>query len=284
MKPRFIDAHAHLQFAAFDKDRDKVIARTLGEHVWAVNVGTQRNTSFSALKIAEAYDGMFATVGLHPIHTNSSWHDPDELGGEKGFKSRGEEFSYEYYRNLALNEKVVAIGECGLDYYRLGALPAARQDEARIQKQAFISQIELATEVGKPLMIHCRDAYDDLIDILVSRRDKLRKENPGIVHFFTGTEEQARKLLGLGFCFSFGGAITFGENYDNIIRALPLDSILLETDAPYVAPAPHRGKRNEPLYAIEVAKKISILKAVTLEEALFSTTATAMEVLMLDVR
>lgn len=277
MKPRFIDAHTHLQFAAFDKDREEVIARTLGGGVWAVNVGTQRDTSFGTLKIAEAHDGMFATVGLHPIHTHSSWHDPDELGGEKGLKSRGEEFSYEYYRELALHEKVVAIGECGLDYYRIDG----GESEVRLQKQAFIAQIELAAEVGKPLMLHCRDAYDDLIDILLSHKDKLLKENPGIVHFFTGTKEHVEKLLNLGFSFSFGGVITFGENYDSIIQALPLDSILLETDAPYVAPAKYRGKRNEPLYAIEAAKKISILKSITLEEALFSTTAAAFKVLKL---
>jgi len=277
MKPRFIDAHAHLQFAAFDKDREEVIARTTSEGVFVVNVGTQKDTSLGALKIAEAHDGMFATVGLHPIHTNSSWHDINELGGEEGFKSRGEEFSYEYYRDLALHEKVVAIGECGLDYYRIGG----GESEVRLQKQAFIVQIELAAEVGKPLMIHCRNAYDALIDILFSSRGKLRKENPGIVHFFTGTEEHSKKLLDLGFSFSFGGAITLGENYDNTIRALPLNSILLETDAPYVAPAPYRGKRNEPLYAIEAAQKISILKGITLEETLSSTTATAIKVLKL---
>lgn len=183
--------------------------------------------------------------------------------------SRGEEFDYEYYKSLASYPKVVAIGECGLDYYRLG--PETREK----QKSTFLRQIELAHEVEKPLMIHCRQAFGDLIGILQATTYKLQ---PSIVHFFSGTKDDARKLLDMGFSFSFGGVITFARDYDEAVKYIPLDRILLETDAPYVAPVPYRGKRNEPAYVVEVAKKLAKLKIISLEEAADKTTARAREI------
>ena len=167
--------------------------------------------------------------------------------------SRGEEFDYDYYKNLAKNPKVVAIGECGLDYYRLN------EDTKEKQKQAFLKQVQLAAEVRKPLMIHCRNAFGDLISILQTASYKLQH---GIVHFFTGTADDARRLLDIGFSFSFGGVITFARDYDDVVKYIPLDRILLETDAPYVTPVPHRGKRNEPLYVAEVAKQLAAVKQI----------------------
>lgn len=168
----FIDAHTHAQFAAFDVDREEVIERALQNNIRLVNVGTQRDTSRRAMELAHEYEeGMYATVGLHPIHTEKSYHDINELGaGEeaKGFTSRGEEFDYDCYKKLALDDKVVAIGECGLDYYRLGAETKAKQEAV------FVGQIELAHEVGKPLMIHCRQAFSDLIEILKSNISNLK--------------------------------------------------------------------------------------------------------------
>lgn len=283
-KKIFFDVHTHVQFAAFANDYCDAIRRALQAGVGMINVGTQKDTSRRAVEVAHEFEGepVYATVGLHPIHTDKSYHDSQELGippagsgdnessskGMGGFTSRGEEFDYAYYLALALDPKVVAIGECGLDYYR-----GKGKEEEKKQRQAFLQQIELAHEIKKPLMIHCRDAFGDLIEILKSNIINLKSNAPGVVHFFTGTKEDARALLDLGFSFTFGGAITFPAKkgtaegtYDEIIRYLPLDRILTETDAPYVAPVPYRGKRNEPAYVVEVVKKIAELKGVSVEE------------------
>jgi len=274
---KFFDAHTHVQFAAFEGDCEAVIGRALAADVWLINVGTQKDTSQRAIEVAEGYsEGVYATVGLHPIHTEKSYHDVKELGADdtaKEFVSRGEKFDTEVYMSLARHKKVVAIGECGLDYYRLSEETKEKQEEA------FRAQIALAREVEKPLMIHCRsgvaerasplgragrNAFSDLISILKSEKLPTR---PGVVHFFSGTKEDARVLLDLGFSFTFGGAITFppkagrrAGDYDEVIEMIPADRILSETDAPYVTPAPYRGKRNEPAYVVEVVKKLAELK------------------------
>lgn len=270
---KFIDAHTHVQFAAFDTDLKETIDRALGKNVWLVNVGTQKNTSRRAVEIAEQYsEGVYAAVGLHPIHTEKSYHDVKELGANddaKEFTSRGEEFDAGYYKSLAVSKKVVAIGECGLDYYRLGEATKKRQADA------FVAQVALAREIGKPLMIHCRNAFSDLIGILKS--EKLPAQ-PGVVHFFSGTKENARELLDLGFCFTFGGVITFARDYDEVIEIIPIDRILSETDAPYVTPAPHRGKRNEPAYVIEVVRKLAELKNKPVDEMAGAIVSTAEKV------
>ena len=277
MVPRFFDAHSHPNFAAFAQDRDEVIKRALKSGVFMNVVGTQKDTSKSALELAEKYEGVYATVGLHPIHTGKSFHDKDEIGeGGKEFTSRGEEFDYEYYKKLASHRKVVAIGECGLDYYRHNANDANgdNADAAnKKQEEIFRKQIELATEVKKPLMLHLRNgenrsAYKDAFAILKSyiinhtSGSSLR----GNLHFFAGTTEEAKPFLDAGFTFSFTGVITFARSYDEIIRYLPLDRILSETDSPYVAPTPYRGKRNEPLYVIEVVKKIAEIRGEDVEK------------------
>jgi len=272
---RYFDAHTHATFAAFDKDSKEVIARALAAGVWMVNVGTQKDTSKRAVEVAHTYkEGVYAAVGIHPVHTSKSFHDAQELGGgeaAKAFTSRGEEFDLGYYLELAHDPKVVAIGECGLDYYRSPRTDAdvTRTDAEEMKKnqeEVFIKHIELAHEVGKPLMIHCRSAFPGLIDILKAYRLKLKADEPGIVHFFSGTLDDAKKLLDMGFVFTFGGVITFARDYDAVIKTLPMDRILSETDAPYVSPAPYRGKRNEPAYVVEVVKKLAELKGVSLEE------------------
>ncbi len=265
--PRLFDVHTHTQFAAYKDDKGVVIQRALDAGVWMVNVGTQKDTSAAAVETAHQYaEGVYATVGLHPIHTDKSHHDKEELSlpsealaKEGGFISRGEEFDYAYYKKLAADSKVVAIGECGLDYYRL--------EEQTKQKQfaVFEQQIALAGEVRKPLMIHCRNAFADLIEILNGHRSGLNAP-PGIIHFFIGTVDDAKKLLELGFSFSFGGVLTFARDYDDTVRYIPLDRIVLETDAPYITPVPYRGKRNEPAYAVETAKKLAELKDASYEE------------------
>ena len=261
---RLFDVHTHVQFAAFKEDREAVIKRALDNNVWLINVGTQQNTSAQAIEIADKYpEGVHAAVGLHPIHTEKSYHDVEELGASPlaggGFSSRGEEFNYDFYKKLASNPKVVAIGECGLDYYHL------TEETRKKQKEVLEKQIALASEIKKPLMIHCRQAFGDLIEILTFNF-KLLNSPPGIIHFFSGTPEDAKKLLDLGFSFSFGGVLTFTGDYDEVVRYIAPDRILLETDAPYVAPVPYRGKRNEPSYVMEVAKRMSELKNLSLEE------------------
>jgi TatD DNase family protein len=254
--PRYFDVHTHTQFVAFEGDHDAVIKRALEGGVWIINVGTQHDTSQAAVTTAERFeDGVFATVGLHPIHTEKSHHDPQELGADQKFTSRGEQFDQGAYKKLAEHPSVVAIGECGLDYYRLG------DETKKRQKEVFLKQILLAHETEKPLMVHCRDAFDDLIDLLKAERTHLIEEgDPGVIHFFSGTIEHAKALLDLGFSFSFGGVTTFTHDYDALVRYIPLENILSETDAPYVTPIPFRGKRNEPLYVQEVAKRVAEIR------------------------
>ncbi len=273
MQPKFFDAHAHVQFAAFEKDYKEVIKRALENGVQMINVGTQKDTSKRAVEIAHEFDGVYAAVGLHPIHTAKSFHDTQELGGgesAQAFISRGEEFDFDYYKKLALDPKTVAIGECGLDYFRLDA--ADREEQIGKQKDVFLLQIKLAAAVEKPLMIHCRNAFGDLIEILRNnldprfRGDDPRWRSPGVVHFFTGTNDDAKQLLDLGFSFTFGGVITFTRDYDEVITMIPLKRILSETDAPYVSPVPYRGKRNEPAYVVETVKTLAELKGISPEE------------------
>ena len=249
--PKYIDIHSHVNFKAFDEDRDEVIKRALENDTWVINVGTQIDTSRKALEMAEQYpEGVYAIIGLHPIHIDASFHDKQELGTEgKEFTSRGEVFNKEEYRRLARHRRVVGIGECGLDYYRLDA------DSIEKQKKAFIQQIELANEVNKPLMLHIRQAYADALEIL-----KTHAKVKGDVHFFSGGTEEAKAFIELGFTLSFTGVITFTHDYDEVIRSIPLEMIMSETDAPYVTPVPYRGKRNEPVYVREVVKRIAEIK------------------------
>ena len=194
-------------------------------------------------------------------------HDPDEQT-----LAEQEVFDKEVFRGLAKHPKVVAIGECGLDYYDGGTRQLIGEKDRQKQKEVFLAQIEIAKEVQKPLMIHCRDAFADLIAMLTANESSLVASR-GIIHFFTGTPHDTKRLLDLGFSFTFGGAITFlprkGQAvgaYDEIIKMIPLKNILAETDAPYVAPLAHRGKRNEPAYVVEVIKKLAELKNISVDE------------------
>lgn len=266
MEYRFVDTHAHVNINAFKNDHESVISRCLEEGVAMINIGTQADTSKRAVELAEMHEDCYAIVGLHPVHTSASYHDESELGENmKAFTSRGEEFDASYYRELAKNKKVVGIGECGLDYYRL------EKDTKAVQEKAFIEQIELANELNLPLMIHTRDAkgnsasaksdagvgnvYDDTYEIL-----KAHAKVQGNVHFYAGTWEQARKFFDIGFSISFTGVITFAKDYEEVVRNAPLDMIHGETDCPYVAPVPYRGQRCEPWMVQEVYKKIVAIK------------------------
>lgn len=262
---KYFDAHTHVHFAAYENDYREVIRRALAAEVGMILVGTQKDTSAHAIEVAREFenDPVYAAVGLHPIHTEKSYHDEKEMGGgeaAKEFTSRGEEFDYAYYKKLVMDKKVVAIGECGLDYYRLG-------DETKTkQAKVLEAQIVLAYEVKKPLMIHCRNAFGDLIALLKTNHSQLNTPFAGVIHFFTGSRDDADALRDLGFSFTFGGVITFTRDYDKAIKFIPTDRILSETDAPYVSPAPYRGKRNEPAYIIETVKKLAELKNISEEK------------------
>ncbi|MDA8596978.1 TatD family hydrolase [Candidatus Pacebacteria bacterium] len=264
MSYSFIDTHAHLNISAFDDDVAAVISKCQEEKVAVINIGTKESTSKRAVELAEQSADLYAIVGLHPIQTTPLFHSNEEIGeGSEPFKSKGEEFNKDFYRELCQSEKVVGIGECGFDFYRCDA------DTYATQEAAFIAQIELANELGLPLMIHTRDAagnqasanptgrsaYDDVYDVL-----KRYAKVPGNIHFYAGTYEQAKRFFDLGFTISFTGVITFAQDYAEVVQNAPLELIHAETDCPYVAPVPHRGKRCEPWMVKEVYKKIAGLK------------------------
>ncbi len=240
------DSHCHPQFPQYDADRDEVIKRTLAAGCGMICVGTDLEMSKKAIELAEKYDGIWATVGCHPNESVKELHIAD-------------------YEGLAKHHKVVAIGETGLDYYR-----TPEKDKQEKQKEIFRQFLELSKRVGKPIIIHCRDAHDDLINLL---NPKLSTLNPisGVVHSFTGSFELASKFLDLGLFLGLNGIITFTGEYDDMIARIPLDRILIETDAPYLAPVPHRGKRNEPLYVEFVARRIAEVKKIPFEEVIEKT-------------
>lgn len=264
-----IDTHAHVNFNAFKDDADEVIRRCLDSNVWIINVGSQNTTSERAVKIAEKYEkGVYAAIGLHPIHLWESYHDFSELS----FKTRAEEFDYDFYKKLAASKKVVAIGEIGLDYFHL---PPENDKESVLEKQKeiLIKQIELAQELDLPIIFHCRDAYDDLLKII---RD-LPKVPQAVLHCFTDTYETAKKFLDLDFMISFTGIITYpkAERVREVVKKIPLERIMIETDCPYLAPQPVRGKRNEPIYVKYVAEEIARARGLSLEEVAKATTENA---------
>src|SRR3989344_836658 len=158
---KYFDAHTHTNFAAYNEDREEVILRAKDAGVGMNVVGTQLDTSKTAVTLADKYDNVYATIGLHPVHTTKSYHDVKELGeGGKEFTSRGEVFDMSAYEALGRNPRVIAVGECGLDYYR------SEESTKAVQKNAFIQQIELANKLQKPLMLHIRNAYEDALQII----------------------------------------------------------------------------------------------------------------------
>lgn len=228
--PRIIDAHTHIQASDYASDRDAVIARARDEGIGMILAGADEEMSRDAVTCAHAYPFVWATVGYHP-------HEVEK------------HIDFSLVETLARDERVVGIGECGLDYFKLDKNRANELKEK--QRELFEKHIALAHEVGKPLVIHCRDAFDDVLMILEKHRDLLLPIDAGICHFFTGTADIAQRFLALGFSFTFGGLITFNRSFDSVIASIPIDRVLVETDAPWVAPLSHRGSRNESSYISE---------------------------------
>ncbi len=266
MNARYVDAHCHLQFGKFDADREEIIARMREQGVAAIVVGVDGPSSEAAVALAEAHEHLYAAVGLHPNDTPDEAFDPARYGA------------------LAAHPKVVAIGECGLDYFR----PELINEEVKeAQCALFRAQVALAAELDKPLIIHARpskgtqDAYADLIELLREARATHGARVRGDVHFFVGGGEQAEALYALGFTVSFTAVITFARDYDAVIRAAPLESILSETDAPYVAPVSRRGQRNDPLAVTDVALTLAALRGEDPEKVRKTLVESALRVFVL---
>ncbi len=264
-----IDTHAHVQFPAYP-DPNAVLQRTFDAGVGVINIGTQLDTSKWAVELAKKYESKaYAVVGLHPTHTYDNGFEDAAETYERRIET---EFDVNAYKKLAQDSKVVGIGECGLDYYRL----PENLDQAYIkdqQKKAFLAQIDLALELDKALVIHCRpskdtnDAYEDCIQIITAVKSispRLRFE----VHSFTGDVDIAKQIIQLGGYIGFNGITTFDKTgrSERVVKQVPVENILLETDAPYLAPVPFRGKQNEPAYVVHIAKKIAEWKGLTFEE------------------
>jgi TatD DNase family protein len=245
------DTHTHLDFPQFDDDREQVIERAANAGVGTiVNVGADLASSQAAVALAEAYPQIYAAVGVHP-------HDAKTVTGEM----------LKELRALALHPKVVAIGEIGLDFFR----DLSPRDQ---QRQAFQKQLALASEIGKPVIIHDRDAHSEIMTILrhwieSSRKPSAISHQPvGVLHCFSGDLAMAQEAIKMGFYISVAGPVTFknAQGLRELVRQLPLEKLLVETDCPYLTPQPHRGKRNEPAYVKFVAQEVARVKGVTLEE------------------
>lgn len=262
MEIKYIDTHAHLNLSAFKDDVEAVAKQCAENGVAVINVGTKESTSKKAVELAENYKNCYAIIGLHPIQTVPGFHDEEETGkGSQPFESKGEMFEPESYEPLVRHSKVIGIGECGFDYWH------CPPETYAVQEENFIKQIDCANEHKLPLMIHTRgpkpgeesptgrSVYTDVYETL-----KQYAKVPFNVHFYAGSVVEAEKFFELGGTISFTGVITFAKEYADIIKNVPLEKLHGETDCPYVAPIPHRGKRAEPWMVSEVYKKIANIR------------------------
>lgn len=250
-----IDTHLHLDFHQYDEDRDQVIERALEAGVTQmITIGTSLATSQRAVELSDQFQSVWAAVGIHP-NDATEW-------------SRDAETTL---RQLARHPKVVAIGEIGLDYYWDRVSPP-------IQQRAFDEQLALAADLGLPVIIHDREAHEDVMCTLRRWVKTLTDDAPrGVLHFFSGDIKMAQEAIKLGFYLGTDGPVTFKKARDlqSVVAALPLERLLIETDAPFLAPHPRRGRRNEPAYVSYVAQKVADLQHITLEEVAKQTTVNA---------
>jgi TatD DNase family protein len=242
---KYFDAHCHVQFDAYAADQAEVLAHMEEQGIGGIVVGADAASSRAACDLAEQHEGLWSSIGLHPNH------EPDEA------------FDEHLFRNLLMYPKCVAIGECGLDYFR----PQAVDDELkRKQKELFVRHIRLAGQTKRPLIIHARpskgsmDAYEDALALLADAKREFGDALKGDFHFFVGNVDVARKAFELDFTVSYTAVVTFARDYDDAIRFAPQTHILTETDAPYVAPSSRRGQRNDPLSIPEIAAKLAEIR------------------------
>lgn len=243
-----IDTHAHLDFPPFDNDRDEVIRRSLEELESIIDVGADLESSQRSIQLAHDYSQIYAAVGIHP---------------DEAQKIEDLEHAISQLKELAENPKVVAIGECGLDYH----YPNIDKEK---QKNLFTAQLKLAQELNLPIIIHCRSAQEEIIQLVKSPQK-------GVFHCFAGDKNFLEKVLDLGFYVSFCGNITFknAKDLQEVVKAAPIERILLETDSPYLSPEPFRGLRNEPKNVRIICEFIAALKGLDLNEVAQITTENA---------
>lgn len=267
-----IDTHAHLNFKDFDNDYLEVVKDSIKNGVEVViNIGSDFKTNEKAIKIAGENEICYAAVGIHPIHT-------DRVGGMK------EKEIFEKLVNLAKGKKIVAIGETGLDYYHLPDEVNKKEMLMARQKELFKIHFKVAKKLNLPLILHCRDAYDDLLQIINETMKQWNNEiMRGVVHCFCGDLATAQYFLDLGFYLGFTGMVTYpgNENLSQVIREIPLEKILVETDCPYLAPQEKRGERNLPYYARYVIEYITQVKGLKFEEVERETTKNAAKLFQL---
>ncbi|PLX28222.1 hypothetical protein C0581_03065 [Candidatus Parcubacteria bacterium] len=271
-----IDSHCHIQLKGYKDDREDVLLRCRKKDVIMNAVGTQKDTSKKAVKISEDNENIYATIGLHPNHLF-----PMEINGDDyDFVAKAEDFDEDFYRDLVKSKKVIGIGECGIDLFHLPK-DVSKEEVLKRQKEIFVKQAIFAKQHDLPLVIHTRDekkqkdgslgmsAHDELIQTLGGLEGAR-----GVVHCYTSDWEHAQKYLGMGLYLGFTGVITFPakktdpkpqEDLLEVVKKCPLDRILIETDAPYLAPQKYRGKKCEPWMVEEVVKKIAEIKEKDLE-------------------
>ena len=243
-----VDSHCHLDDRQFSADRDETIARARAagvESMLAIGSGDGPPDLEAAIRLADRYPFIRATVGVHP-------HDASKATSE----------TFDRLRGLAAHLQVAAIGEIGLDYH----YDFSPRD---VQRSVFSAQLSIAAQASLPIVIHTREAWDDTLAIL-----RERWNGPGVLHCFTGPPEQARQALDLGFHLAFGGVVTFpkAESTRESARLAPLDRLLVETDCPYLAPVPHRGKRNEPAFLLETVKYLAMVRGAAPQDIAAATT------------
>ncbi|AIZ58815.1 MULTISPECIES: TatD family hydrolase [Bacillus] len=252
------DTHAHLNAEQYNEDLEQVIERAKSEKVEKiVVVGFDRPTITRAMELIEEYDFIYAAIGWHPV-------DAIDMTDE----------DLAWIKDLSQHEKVVAIGEMGLDYYW-------DKSPKDVQKEVFRRQIALAKEVNLPIVIHNRDATEDVVTIL---KEEGAAEVGGIMHCFTGSLETAKVCMDMNFYISFGGPVTFknAKKPKEVVKEIPSDRLLIETDCPYLTPVPFRGKRNEPSYVKYIAEQIAELREISFEELAELTTKNAKKVFRIN--
>jgi TatD DNase family protein len=253
-----IDSHAHLEMPEFKRDLEVVIQRAQDSGVgYIFTVGTEKRDWKRALEIANAHPSIYAVLGVHP-------HNAKEIDDE----------TYPILRELCRDRKVKGYGEIGLDFFR-------NLSPRDVQLKRFCEQIGLAKELQLPIVVHDREAHQETLKILKTEK---AEECGGIIHCFSGDYEMAKACIDMGFCISIPGSITFknAERFREIVKRLPLESLLVETDAPFITPEPFRGKRNEPSYVKYTAQKVAEIKKVSFEKVAEVTTKNALRVYGLE--
>ncbi len=275
---KFTDTHCHVNFKKFDQDANQAIRRALDQNIGMVIVGVDYRTSKKGLELANKYEkDVYAAVGVHPVNLEDTREE--EKTKEKKTDEPAEEFNYEAFEKLAKFEKAVAIGEIGLDYYHL-KLGGDLEKKKLKQKEVLWQQLTLAKNLGLPVIIHCRQAHDDLVVVLKEFKKEYKedifKDRPwGVVHCFSGNENLAWQYFNLGFLISFTGIVTFSRQRDNLIRKMPIEKLMIETDCPYLTPEPYRGQRNEPVLVEFVAERIAEIRGTNKEKIATATTRNA---------